>query len=60
MTATSAPGFALMFESVGATFAMEVPLTIVLVQRMGPSSGAATTSQPNTGLSLILSTAVPR
>ncbi len=44
MTATSAPGFALMSESVGAAMMMEVPLTIVLVQRMGPSSGAATTS----------------
>lgn len=44
MTATSAPGFALMVESLGAALMMEVPLTLVLVQRMGPSSGAATTS----------------
>ena len=44
MTATSAPGFALMSESLGAALMMEVPLTVVLVQRMGPSSGAATTS----------------
>ncbi len=44
MTATSAPGFALMVESVGAAMMMEVPLVIVLIQRMGPSSGAATTS----------------
>jgi 2-oxoglutarate ferredoxin oxidoreductase subunit alpha len=44
MTATSAPGFALMIESLGAALAMEVPLTVVFVQRMGPSSGAATTS----------------
>ncbi len=44
MTATSAAGFALMVESLGAALAMEVPITVVLVQRMGPSSGAATTS----------------
>ena len=44
MTATSAPGFALMVESIGAAWAMEVPVTVVLVQRMGPSSGAATTT----------------
>ena len=44
LTATSAAGYALMVESIGAALAMEVPLTVVLVQRMGPSSGAATTT----------------
>lgn len=44
LTATSAPGFALMVESLGAALMMEVPLTVVLVQRMGPSTGSATAS----------------
>lgn len=44
LTATSAPGFALMIESLGAALMMEVPLTVVLVQRMGPSVGSATAS----------------
>ena len=44
MTATSAPGFALMLESLGGAFMTEVPLSLVLVQRMGPSVGSATTS----------------
>lgn len=44
LTATSAPGYALMVESLGAALMMEVPLTVVLVQRMGPSTGSATAS----------------
>jgi 2-oxoglutarate ferredoxin oxidoreductase subunit alpha len=44
MTATSAPGYSLMVESLGAAVMMELPLTVVLVQRMGPASGSATAS----------------
>jgi 2-oxoglutarate ferredoxin oxidoreductase subunit alpha len=42
MTATSGPGFLLMSEGIGAALAMEVPLTVVLVQRLGPATGSAT------------------
>ena len=42
VTATSFPGFALMVESVNMAYMMELPLLIVLVQRMGPSTGTAT------------------
>jgi 2-oxoglutarate ferredoxin oxidoreductase subunit alpha len=42
MTATSGPGFMLMAEGIGAALAMEVALTIVLVQRLGPATGSAT------------------
>ncbi len=44
MTATSAPGFSLMIESIGYALMTETPLLIVLCQRMGPSTGAATSS----------------
>lgn len=42
MTATSAPGFCLMIENLGYAFMTETPLLIVLGQRLGPSTGAAT------------------
>lgn len=42
MTATSGPGYLLMAESIGAALAMEAPLTVVLVQRLGPATGSAT------------------
>ncbi|MEN6525367.1 MAG: transketolase C-terminal domain-containing protein [Candidatus Polarisedimenticolia bacterium] len=42
MTATSAPGFLLMAEGFGAALMMETPLTLVLVQRLGPATGSAT------------------
>jgi len=42
MTATSAPGFLLMAEGIGEALAMEVPVTLVLVQRLGPATGSAT------------------
>ncbi len=42
MTATSGPGFSLMQESVGLAHMMEVPLVIVDVQRVGPSTGMPT------------------
>ncbi len=43
VTATSFPGFALMVESVNMAYMMELPMLIVLVQRLGPSTGSATT-----------------
>ncbi|MGR3311554.1 MAG: 2-oxoacid:acceptor oxidoreductase subunit alpha [Candidatus Brocadiales bacterium] len=43
MTATSGPGFSLMQESIGLAHMMEVPLVIVNVQRVGPSTGMPTT-----------------
>lgn len=42
MTATSGPGFALMVETIGYALMTETPVVIVLVQRMGPSTGTAT------------------
>jgi len=51
MTATSAPGFLLMAEGIGAALAMEAPLTVVLVQRLGPATGSATmNAQGDVGL----------
>ncbi|MBN1150252.1 hypothetical protein JXA84_03405 [candidate division WOR-3 bacterium] len=44
VTATSFPGFALMVESIGMAFMMELPMLIILVQRLGPSTGTATGS----------------
>ncbi|MCI0497383.1 MAG: hypothetical protein L0Z54_03705 [Thermoplasmata archaeon] len=43
VTGTSFPGFALMLETVNMAFMMELPMVIVLGQRMGPSTGSATT-----------------
>jgi len=42
MTATSGPGFSLMQESIGLAHMMEIPLVIVNVQRVGPSTGMPT------------------
>ena len=42
MTATSYPGLALMLESMGMAFMMELPMLIVLAQRLGPATGSAT------------------
>ena len=42
VTATSFPGFALMIESINMAYMMELPMVIVLVQRLGPSTGSAT------------------
>ncbi len=42
MTSTSGPGFSLMQESIGHAHMMEVPLVIVNVQRVGPSTGMPT------------------
>ncbi len=43
VTATSFPGFALMIESINMAFMMELPMIIILVQRLGPATGTATT-----------------
>jgi 2-oxoglutarate ferredoxin oxidoreductase subunit alpha len=42
VSATSFPGLALMVESINMAYMMELPMVIVLVQRMGPSTGTAT------------------
>jgi len=44
MTATSGPGVSLYSENIGLAIMGEVPLVIVDVQRLGPSTGAATTT----------------
>ncbi len=36
------PGLALMVESLGMAFMMELPMVIMLVQRLGPATGTAT------------------
>jgi 2-oxoglutarate ferredoxin oxidoreductase subunit alpha len=42
MTATSGPGFSLMQEHIGYAAMTEVPCVVVDVQRLGPSTGQAT------------------
>jgi 2-oxoglutarate ferredoxin oxidoreductase subunit alpha len=42
VTATSFPGIALMVEGINMAYMMELPMLIVLAQRLGPSTGAAT------------------
>lgn len=42
VTATSFPGFALMVESINMAYMMELPMLVVLVQRLGPATGTAT------------------
>jgi 2-oxoglutarate ferredoxin oxidoreductase subunit alpha len=43
MTATSGPGISLFSEHIGMAIMVEVPVVIVDCQRMGPSTGGATT-----------------
>ncbi len=43
LTATSGPGFSLYSENLGLALMAETPLVIVLVQRLGPATGGATT-----------------
>lgn len=45
MTATSGPGLSLMVESLGLAVAAEVPLVVMDVMRVGPSTGIATKSE---------------
>jgi 2-oxoglutarate ferredoxin oxidoreductase subunit alpha len=42
MTATSGPGFSLMQECLGYAALCEIPIVIINVQRMGPSTGMPT------------------
>ncbi len=42
MTATSGPGFSLMQEGIGYAVMTEVPIVIVDITRLGPSTGQAT------------------
>ncbi|MCX7025764.1 MAG: 2-oxoacid:acceptor oxidoreductase subunit alpha [Spirochaetes bacterium] len=42
MTATSGPGFSLMQECIGYSSLCEIPIVIINVQRMGPSTGMPT------------------
>lgn len=44
MTASSGPGLSLYSESIGLAIMGEVPLVVVDVQRLGPSTGGATTA----------------
>jgi 2-oxoglutarate ferredoxin oxidoreductase subunit alpha len=45
LTATSGPGLALMMESLGLAVAAEMPLVVVDVMRVGPSTGIPTKSE---------------
>jgi len=42
VTATSFPGYALMIEGINMAYMMELPMVIILVQRLGPATGTAT------------------
>lgn len=42
VTATSFPGFALMLESINMAYMMELPVLVILAQRLGPATGSAT------------------
>ncbi|MHC1704783.1 MAG: hypothetical protein AB9846_12820 [Tenuifilaceae bacterium] len=42
ITATSFPGYALMVESINMAYMQELPMVIILVQRLGPATGTAT------------------
>lgn len=43
MTGTSRPGLSLMVETIDMAFMMELPVLIAVAQRLGPSTGSATT-----------------
>jgi 2-oxoglutarate ferredoxin oxidoreductase subunit alpha len=45
LTATSGPGLSLMMESLGLAVAAEVPVVVVDVMRVGPSTGIPTKSE---------------
>ncbi len=45
MTSTSGPGLSLMTEAVGLAYYAEVPVVLVDVQRVGPSTGLPTRTQ---------------
>ncbi len=43
VTSSAFPGIALMVESINMAYAMELPSIFILTQRLGPSTGSATT-----------------
>jgi 2-oxoglutarate ferredoxin oxidoreductase subunit alpha len=45
ITATSGPGLALMIEALGLAVAAEIPLVVIDVMRVGPSTGIPTKSE---------------
>ncbi len=45
VTATSGPGLSLMMESLGLAAASEIPVVVIDVMRVGPSTGIATKSE---------------
>ena len=53
-TATSGPGVSLMTEFIGLAYFAEIPVTIINVQRGGPSTGMPTRTQQADILSLRL------
>jgi len=42
-TSSAFPGIALMVESTNMAYAMELPMIVIVTQRLGPSTGSATT-----------------
>jgi len=42
VTATAFPGLALMTETLNMAYVMELPMVLVITQRLGPSTGSAT------------------
>ena len=43
VTSSAFPGIALMVESINMAYAMELPVIVIVTQRLGPSTGSATT-----------------
>lgn len=43
VTATAFPGLALMAETFNMAYMMELPMLVIITQRLGPSTGSATT-----------------
>ncbi len=43
VTATAFPGLALMTETLNMAYMMELPMLVIITQRLGPSTGSATT-----------------
>lgn len=43
VSATAFPGLALMTESLNMAYMMELPMVLIITQRLGPSTGSATT-----------------
>jgi 2-oxoglutarate ferredoxin oxidoreductase subunit alpha len=55
MTATSGPGFSLMTESLSLAGMVELPVVIIYVQRVGPSTGIATKMEQSDTLQALFS-----